>query len=681
VKNYKFLLLPLLFLSFACEPEEEEPMAPNEKLEITAVEIPEEGGVKLKAKYTGDALIENSENGFLISTTEEPSQSGSIDLQGTIAGNEIYFATTGNLIYNSQYYVRAYIKHSETKILYSDIKSFVSLGSKLPEVSNIEKGLLQDTVKISGKYFTENSHYISVHFDGHRSSVIKSNDSIIKCLVPANIQRYDPVVKVDVYGKTATYNDFALFTPTITSLSEKTAALGDTLTIHGNYFDFENSRNKVMVGEKETMILSSSFGAITFLLPTSLAGSTNTVKLLSQLQETTFSGTVKIKKPVIHSIPGNVRAYETIEIIGEGFSPEKEENKVFFGENLAKVFEASGTKLTVRVPIGPYENRSPKLRIELMDYSVAFEGEVKLKDVWLFKNRLTANINTRGSQYFVHNNLGYTFEREDENSRFKVHVLDPKTESWSNFYVTYPRTEIQQEDMAIAYNKQSGRIFFYFSAEEKNFYEFSLQTKSFSLKKDYPGVARGASAMFSIHNNIYLGFGRFMYATGYEDVAPLSHFWSYNPDMDKWEQMADFPLHGSRSDVSAFIIGDKAYVGNGASHTGNNDFWRYSPTSNTWDRMADFPGARTYTSFFELDGKAYVYFGSVLTGNPDETAFRYNVAANDWMILDPVNNLYYTYFIYPDASIAIRFDDAVYLGILSWPNYEFFKADLSKLKL
>lgn len=670
-----------MLLSFACEPEGEVSNTPNEKLEITAVEVPEEGGVKLKAKYTGGASIGTSESGFLISTTEAPNPSGSIDLQGTIAGNEIYFATTGNLIYNTQYYVRAYIKHSETRILYSDIKSFVSLGSKLLEISIIEKGLLQDTVRISGKYFTENSHYISVHFDGHRASVIRSNDSIINCLVPANIQRYDPVVKVDVYGKTATYNDFALFTPTITSLSENTAGLGDTLTIHGDYFDFENSRNKVLVGEKETIILSSSRQAITFVLPTSLAVSTNAVKLLSQLQETTFSGTVKIQKPVINSIPGNIRAYETIEIAGEDFSKEKAENEVFFGENLAEVLEASSTKLIVRVPIGPYENRSPKLRIELMDYIVAFEGEVKLKDVWLFKNKLTANINSRGSQYFVHNNLGYTFEREDENSRFKVHVLDPDKESWSNFYVTYPRTAIQQEDMAIVYNKQSGRIFFYFSAEEKNFYEFSLQTKSFSLKKDYPGVARGASAVFSIHNNIYLGFGRFMHATGYEDVAPLSHFWSYNPDTDEWKQMADFPLQGSRSDVSSFIIGDKAYVGNGASHTGNNDFWRYYPASNTWDRMADFPGARTYTSFFELDGKAYVYFGTVLTGNPDETAFRYDPTANEWIILDPVNDLYYTYFIYPDASIALRFKDAVYLGILSWPHYEFFKADLSKLKM
>lgn len=681
MKKNNYLLLLTVILFTCCEPTSYDPVIEEEPelLKITDLQIPESGGIKMEATYTGSANIETLESGFIISRNL-PVNQYSQDVPGTTSGNQITGELYNDLIYNEQYYLAAYIRHTPSQVLYSEPTPFVSLGSKAPEITRMTRSIIMDTVTIQGNHFTSESYRIKVKFGQVPGQIITSNDTLIKCLVPANIEQYDPVVKVEVYGKTAIYEDFSLLAPSIESLSRNTASLCDTLTIYGENFDFENGRNKIIIDNKEAVILNSARDSIRFAIPERLSTSVIRLKLISQLQETNFEEAIRIEKPVIASLPSGILAYGTIEITGSNFSIIREDNKVFFDDHQAEVLDATRTKLTVRVPIGPYATRNPNLRIELLDYNVPYdEGNFSLKDVWLLKSRLNMGYLFRGTQHFIYNNLAYIFVREDQNTRWKVNVMDPTTDTWSHFYVSYPRTEIQVEDFSIIHNQNSGRIFFYFSAEEKNFYEFFLNSKSFSQRKDYPGVVRGVPAVFSIQNNLYLGLGRIFNSTGYEDLTPLSRFYSYNINNDTWEQKEDFPMGGNRSDVSVFVINGKAYVGNGASHTGADDFWKYSPATDEWTSLAPFNGARTYTSFFDYGGKAYVYYGTGLTGDPDETAFRYDPANNTWAVLEPVNDRYYTYFIYPDGSYALRFQNAVYLGMYRYPHYEFFKVDLSRL--
>lgn len=671
------MLILITFIT-GCEPENEDPIEETEILEISNLQVPEAGGVKLEATYTGPANPGNLETGFLISTSEIPTFNISQDLPGIVNGNKFISESQMDLVYNESYYVLAYVKHSPDRILYSEVKQFVSLGSILPEIYEINNSLLMDTVTIKGKYFTRERNNIKVKFDQANAAIVTSNDSIIKAIVPSNIEKYDPVVKVGVYGKVVDYNDFSLLPPKINSLSSNSVSLGDTLTIYGDNFDFDSQRNRILISGKESQILNSTRNSISFIMPSGFSTSIHEITLFSQLQETTYSEKITIKKPVMEFVPASFQAYEVIEITGDDFSTVAAENLVYFGENKAEVLQASKTKLEVRVPIGPYENNQPPLRIELLDYNVLYEGDFKLNDIWLMKSRSPHAHFERGTTSFVHENRGYIFIKDDVNSRFNVQVLDPTTETWSVFQVPYPRTEIQQEYFSIMYNKGSKKIFFYFSAEEDNFYEFSLSSKTFSKKENYPGVPRGIPAAFSIDDNVYLGLGRFM-NYGYNDREPLSFFWSYNVHSDSWTQVASFPKIGDRSDLSVFVIDGNAYLGNGASSTGDDDFWKYSPATNEWIRLADFPGARTYTAFFDYGGKAYVYYGGGLTGDPDQVGFSYEPATNRWTVIEPVNDLYYTYFIYPDAIMALRFPNAVYLGVVKYPHMEFFKADLSRL--
>ena len=679
MKRTVYLLLLSLPLFLACEPTgTDEVIEETELLEFTHLEVLESGGVTFEATYTGSSTISDYKTGFFISRQEIPTEQYSMDIPGTVTGKMVSGESDSGFAYNEQYYVRAYIKFSTSKILFSEAKSFVSLGSKAPEIKEIDRSLILDTVSIRGKYFTNNHGNITVKFGHAYSGIISVNDSLIRSIVPKDIESHKPIVSVEVHGKKAVFQEFSLLSPSIDKISKTSAALGDTLTIFGKNFDFDNSRNKIIIDEQEVEIIKSSRDSIQFVLPERVSTPTLDVKLETQLQEAILKGAITIKKPVLAALPAVSQAYEIIEISGNNFSIFPEDNKVYFDDRIAKVLEATRTKLKVRIPIGPYEDRQLDVRIEFLGYNIAYEGEFSLKDIWLMKSRLESGSSFRGSKYFVHNNLAYIFEQDYEHTRWKVYIMDPTTDTWSHIYVPYPKPDVKSKDFSIIYNRNSGRIFFYFSAEKDNFYEFFLDTKSFSQRSDYPGVERGVPATFSIDNRLYIGLGRFM-DYGYQDREPLSQFWSYDINNDTWKEVATFPHFGERSDLSVFVINGDAYLGNGASDTGDLDFWRYSPDTDKWTRLADFPGARTYTSFFEYAGKAYVYYGTVLTGNPDETAFEYDPGTDTWTVIDPVNHLYYTYFIYPQGSLALRFENAVYLGMTRYPHIEFFKADLNRL--
>ena len=673
------LVLPIsLFLS--CEAEEVEKETPQEKelLEITKLQVPETGGIQLEATYTGNADIAKLKTGFLVSKNETPTSSNARDIPGTISGNRTSGESGSDFVYNEQYYVRAYLVHPDGKILYSEADSFVSLGSKPPEIREMNRSLILDTVNIKGKNFTAKRYYVKVKLDAVYASVIEANDTLIQFIVPENLERHDPLITVEVYGKTAVYQEFSLLPPSIEKISANSAALGDTLTVYGKNFDFENSRNTMTLGGTEVKIFKSTRDSIQFQVPDRVSASTLDLKLTTQLQDVSLPTAVVIKKPVITAVPEGFKAYETIEISGTNFSKTREDNRIFFNELPAEVLEASTTKLKIRVPIGPYPDRKPKLRIEFLDYNIPYEGDFSLTDIWLMKSRMSSGHVFRGAKYFVHNNRAYLFEDDYQDpTRWKVRVMDPTTETWTQFFVQVPSAELQGKDFSIIYNRDSGRLFFYFSVENNNFYEFDLAARTFSLQEDFPGVARGIPGTFSIDDQLYIVLGRYM-DWGSHDRALLSKLWTFNVNTETWEEVAPFPHSEERSDLSIFVIDGEAYLGNGASDTGDIDFWKYSPANDQWTRLADFPGARLYTSFFEYGGKAYVFFGSAME-NPGVTAIVYDPAIDQWDLIDPVNEFYYTYFIYPEGSLALRFDDAIYLGMTMYPNIEFFKADLSRL--
>ncbi|AKA35334.1 IPT/TIG domain-containing protein [Flagellimonas lutaonensis] len=684
-----FLYFFCSILIFSCSEDSSEEVLPRPESEVETeesfelsnfeleIKVFEDGGVIMEASASELDSGVISEHGFLLSQLENPDFNNSQKFEpDEIVGNKFSQIVENDLDFNKEYFVLAYVKIGE-EYNYTQIESFVSTGSKAPVIAQINQAHIGDTLQINGSNFTSISNRIKVLFDEEIGTVLESTDTLIKCIVPTSLKRFNPKVVVDLYQKQGAYEEFTLFKPIIENISETSVSIGDTLTVYGQHFDFENDRNAIIVDEKQAEVLFSSRDSITFVLPKSLSFSTNSFVLNSQLQDVGSGLSFTVKSPIITELPRSFRSYETIEIIGDEFSPIAEDNIVLFDDHQATVFEATKTRLKVRVPIGPYDDRNPILQIKLMDHIYQFEDNLEFVDTWLLYKELSENY----FQHFISNDIAYVFIEDDVNSRFFVQRFDSDLNLLSTFYVDYPRTSIRDEYFRILYNEMTNRVFFYFiEDDEPNFYEFSLTSLEFEVRTKYPDNQSNGNAIFSIQDKLYMGFGNFTDGLNpSENPQPYAQFWQYDVTNDSWNQTANFPInYRFRSNTSTFVLNNEGYVGNGATSTGHYDFWKFSPTNDEWIRVDNFPEIKNRTASFEYNGSGYVVFGGFTSSQDD--VYKYDTNLDDWLELEDVNEYFFQdYGRAPEVTTALKFSDAIYLIVNEYPSDFCFKADLNKL--
>jgi N-acetylneuraminic acid mutarotase len=165
-------------------------------------------------------------------------------------------------------------------------------------------------------------------------------------------------------------------------------------------------------------------------------------------------------------------------------------------------------------------------------------------------------------------------------------------------------------------------------------FDLSAQLENSWVKKnDFGGLKRERAVAFSIGNYGYI-------ATGVDTAeVVLNDLWQYDPTNDSWSQKANLP--GSpRRDAVAFSADGKGYVGTGIDADealGANklkDFWAYDPTLNTWAQVADYPGVGGlglyFATAFDLDGKGYVCCGKVGPNSYTNQLWEYKPSLNQW---------------------------------------------------
>jgi N-acetylneuraminic acid mutarotase len=160
------------------------------------------------------------------------------------------------------------------------------------------------------------------------------------------------------------------------------------------------------------------------------------------------------------------------------------------------------------------------------------------------------------------------------------------------------------------------------------------QTENFWVKKnDFGGLKRERAVSFSIGDYGYI-------ATGVDTAeVTLKDLWQYNPSTDSWAQKADLP-GSARRDAVAFSADGKGYVGTGINADESlgalklKDFWAYDPTLNTWSQVADYPGVGGlglyFATAFELDSKGYVCGGKVGPNSYTNQLWEYKPSLNQW---------------------------------------------------
>ncbi|PWL27649.1 MAG: hypothetical protein DCO96_10100 [Fluviicola sp. XM-24bin1] len=119
-----------------------------------------------------------------------------------------------------------------------------------------------------------------------------------------------------------------------------------------------------------------------------------------------------------------------------------------------------------------------------------------------------------------------------------------------------------------------------------SFYEYDPALNSWTQKANFPGTAP--------NNNIGLsqnGYGYYIGGyLGWGDMYP--EVWRYNPNLDLWEQLPDYPFNKRRWAVKA-KIGDRCYMGLGTNGTNFGDFWEFDQFASadefTIDKFKAYP--------------------------------------------------------------------------------------------
>lgn len=168
-----------------------------------------------------------------------------------------------------------------------------------------------------------------------------------------------------------------------------------------------------------------------------------------------------------------------------------------------------------------------------------------------------------------------------------------------------------------------------------DWWEYNPTSNSWIQKANYPGG-------FDYLNNpgsqgVYFATAFEAGGKGYVCCGKMGpdHYgadlWQYDPLLDQWTRMADFPGL-DRFQLASFSVDGKGYVGMGEDHDlYRKDWWEYDPLTDTWTQKANLPGVeRGGASTFTLGQRGFVVYGS--DGGYKNELWEYNPFTNSWSI-------------------------------------------------
>ena len=112
----------------------------------------------------------------------------------------------------------------------------------------------------------------------------------------------------------------------------------------------------------------------------------------------------------------------------------------------------------------------------------------------------------------------------------------------------------------------------------KTVYEYDAAEDLWTRKNDFPGKGRVAPYTFVLNGKGYMACGTTTEnpSQGQYVGVGLNDVWEYDPSLDKWTQVADFP--GSQAAGVEGVVAGRAIIGTGISQLFQSPF----PTNNFW---------------------------------------------------------------------------------------------------
>lgn len=139
-----------------------------------------------------------------------------------------------------------------------------------------------------------------------------------------------------------------------------------------------------------------------------------------------------------------------------------------------------------------------------------------------------------------------------------------------------------------------------------DFYKYNAGLNTWYSIADFPGSGRREAVAFSIEDGEGGGMG--YVGTGLYLSTYLADFYSYDPSSDTWTQLGDFG-GAERQAAIAFTLDGYGYVGTGYNKNYLNDMWRYDASDDSWTSIPSLPSKRYFATAFVIGDRAYVGTG------------------------------------------------------------------------
>ena len=255
-------------------------------------------------------------------------------------------------------------------------------------------------------------------------------------------------------------------------------------------------------------------------------------------------------------------------------------------------------------------------------------------DAWVSKSN-TPFLGRHHPVAFTLNNLGYIgLGTNGVNPLSDFFRYDPTTDLWQELtkFPGGPRGYA----VGLTYN---GKAYVGFGTDAKDFnrdlWEYTPATDAWKRLTDCPCEGREHPAFVSLNGKVYVGMGG--NATG-----NLGDWWAYDIAENTWKEMAPLPGN-ARHHPFYFAVNGRVYVGLGHGSTQVNgtliykDFFEYNPVINQWKQLQDFPGEeRVGGSQFDYNGAGYIISGQGRTHQSLARGefWRYNSQTDTWQELE-----------------------------------------------
>lgn len=154
------------------------------------------------------------------------------------------------------------------------------------------------------------------------------------------------------------------------------------------------------------------------------------------------------------------------------------------------------------------------------------------------------------------------------------------------------------------------------------FFSYDPALDAWTALEDFPGSARGYAIGDDWNGKAWFGFGQ-------GPSGLLNDLWVFDPVVGSWEEKASCPCD-ARMHPAFVALDDRIYVGLGNSPEDLSDWWEYDMETDTWSEKPSFPDTQRHHPYqFGIDGQVYVGFGHH-GGEIFNEWYRYDPLSETW---------------------------------------------------